>query len=115
MRIHAAKAERRRHRRNYAEGELSPDQSFYFRGPESKLHLRAQNLITFQQLAEGVDDDTWLFHLRRQDYSRWFEDMIKDPDLAKAAAAIEQNPDLSAIDSRDQIKELIHSRYTAPA
>jgi len=115
VRIHAAKAERRRHRRNYAEGELSPDQSFYFRGPESKLHLRAQNLITFQQLAEGVDDDTWLFHLRRQDYSRWFEDMIKDPDLAKAAAAIEQNPDLSAIDSRDQIKELIHSRYTAPA
>lgn len=30
----------------------SPEQSFYFRGPESKLNLRAQNLRTFLQLAE---------------------------------------------------------------
>src|SRR5262249_9127012 len=61
--------ERLLHVRQYAEGELSPDQSFYFRGPESKLNLRAQNLKTFLQLAEGVDDDTWMFHLRKGDYS----------------------------------------------
>ncbi len=36
--------ERRRHRRKYAEGELGPDRSFYFRGPDGKLNLRAQNL-----------------------------------------------------------------------
>jgi hypothetical protein len=44
--------------RQYAQGEVSPNQSFYFRGPESKLHLRAQNLETFLQMADGVDDDT---------------------------------------------------------
>ncbi len=37
------RAERRRHRRKYAEGELRPDLCFYFRGPEGKLNLKAQN------------------------------------------------------------------------
>jgi hypothetical protein len=65
--------ERRRHIRQYAEGELSPQQSFYFRGPRSPLNLRAQNLKTFLQLAEGVDDSTWMYHLRKGDYSSWFK------------------------------------------
>src|SRR5262249_51802469 len=41
------RSERRRHRRKYAEGELPPDLSFFFRGPEGKLNLRAQNLSMF--------------------------------------------------------------------
>jgi hypothetical protein len=34
------------------------DKSFFFRGPDAALYLRAQNLSTFLQLAEGVDDAT---------------------------------------------------------
>ena len=49
--------------RKYAEGELPPDRSFYFRGPDGKLNLRAQNLALFLQIADGVDDETWLHHL----------------------------------------------------
>ena len=113
--VHASKAERRRHRRNYAEGELSPDQSFYFRGPELKLNLRAQNLVTFLQLAEGVDDETWLYHLSHSDYSHWFESVIKDSDLARAAKTVEHDGKLSASESRARIKDAIESRYTAPA
>jgi hydroxymethylpyrimidine pyrophosphatase-like HAD family hydrolase len=112
---HVAKAERRRHRRNYAEGELPDDRSFYFRGPQSRLRLRAHNLMIFLQIAEGVDDDTWLFHLRRGDYSRWFEEMIKDPDLAKVAFSVEKNRALSAQGSRQQIREAVESRYTKAA
>ena len=63
-----AQMERRRHIRKYAEGELPPDRSFYFRGPDRKLNLRAQNLILFVQLAEGVDDETWCFHWKNGDY-----------------------------------------------
>src|ERR1043166_650106 len=51
----------RRHRRKYAQGELGPDNSFYFRGPENRLNLRAQNLEVFLDLAQGVDDDTWMY------------------------------------------------------
>jgi hypothetical protein len=67
-----SQTKRRRHHRRYAEGELGPDRSFYFCGPENKLNLRAQNFILFQQLAEGVNDATWLHYLRHTDYSRWF-------------------------------------------
>src|SRR5215216_5378771 len=49
--------EHQRHIRKYAEGKLSDDDAFYFRGPQGKLNLRAQNLKTFIQLTEGVDDE----------------------------------------------------------
>jgi hypothetical protein len=109
------KAERRRHVRRYAEGEMSPEQSFYFHGPQSKLNLRAQNLNTFLELAEGVDDDTWMFHLRRGDYSQWFRDIIKDEPLAQDAAGVEEDEAATARDSRDKIKAAIETRYTAAA
>ena len=110
-----AKAERRRHRRNYAQGELSPEQSFYFRGPEGKLNLRAQNLMTFLQVGEGVDEETWLFHARRGDYSRWFETMIKDEELAAAAREIENDGAAGVSESRKKLRAAVESRYTAPA
>jgi hypothetical protein len=113
--IHPPEGERRRHLRKYAEGELGEDKSFYFRGPENKLNLRAHNLIIFVQMAEGVDADTWVHHLRRGDYSRWFEEAIKDPGLAEEARAIEQHEELDAAASRERITELITQRYTAPA
>jgi hydroxymethylpyrimidine pyrophosphatase-like HAD family hydrolase len=110
-----ARQDRRRHLKQYAEGELSPQQSFYFRGPENKLNLRAQNLVTFLQLADGVDDDTWSHHLKKGDYSRWFREFLKDDDLARQTAAIESTAGLPAKDSRERIKSLVQERYTAPA
>jgi hypothetical protein len=71
MRVIPSRLDRRRHSRKYAEGDVSPNRSFYFRGPDGRLNLRAQNLILFLQLAEGIDDATWMYHLRRGDYARW--------------------------------------------
>jgi len=105
----------KRHTRKYAEGELGADHSFYFRGPNSELNLRAQNLILFTQIAEGVDDRTWEHHLKAADYSKWFRDIIKDQELAEVAAAVEKNDSLNAAESRKQIKEAITRRYTAPS
>jgi len=110
-----AKAERRRHKRNYAQGELSPEQSFYFRGPEGKLNLRAQNLMTFLQVGEGVDEETWLFHARSGDYSRWFAAMIKDEELAATAREIERNGAQRVAESRKKLRAAVETRYTAPA
>jgi hydroxymethylpyrimidine pyrophosphatase-like HAD family hydrolase/energy-coupling factor transporter ATP-binding protein EcfA2 len=110
-----ASSDRRRHRRKYAEGELGEDRSFYFRGPDGRLNLRAQNLELFTQLAEGVDDGTWLYHLRQRDVSKWFREVIKDASLADEAAAVEANEGLSAADSRARIRDVIQRRYTTPA
>jgi hypothetical protein len=103
--------QRRRHSRKYAEGNLGEDKSFYFRGPEGKLNLRAQNLMLFMQLAAGVDDDTWLYHLRQGDYTCWFRESIKDEELADVAAQVEQQQ-LDATASRATIAAAIEERYT---
>lgn len=108
------KAERKRHRRKYAEGELEPERNFYFKGSQGKLNLRAQNLNTFTQLAAGVDDDTWLHHLHQHDYSTWISTAIKDPDLAAAIRQIEADKSLTPQQSRQAITKAIEEKYTAP-
>jgi hypothetical protein len=99
----------------YAAGDLGEDKSFYFRGPDGRLHLRAQNLTLFLQLADGVDEATWMHHLRRGDYSRWFRDAIKDEALALEAADVERERTLDATASRARIRAAVERRYTAPA
>lgn len=110
-----SRGERKRHVRKYTEGELPPDRSFYFTGREGKLNLRAQNLTLFLQVADGVDDDTWLHHLRGGDYSHWLREAIKDEDLASEVAKIERAPRPSPRETRSQIRAAIEERYTAPA
>jgi HAD superfamily hydrolase (TIGR01484 family) len=108
------RAERRRHERKYAAGDLG-DKSFYFRGPKGELNLRAGNLALFLQMAAGVDDATWTHHLRRHDYSGWLRDSIKNEELARAVLAIEADRQLSAAASRARIRAAIEQVYTLPA
>ena len=110
LRLVPGKAQHRRHRRKYAAGDLA-DEAFIFRGPDNKLKLRAQNLSIFLQMAEGVDDDTWLHHLGQRDYSKWFRSVIKDHALAEEAEQIERG---GGRESRKRIQEAIEKRYTLP-
>jgi hydroxymethylpyrimidine pyrophosphatase-like HAD family hydrolase len=113
MKLRSGRAERIRHLRKYAEGNMRND-SFYFRGPAGRHNLKAQNLVIFSQIAEGIDEETWLFHLRRGDYSRWFRYAVKDAYLADQTERIEQREDLRTGESRDLIRSFIEARYTLP-
>lgn len=106
---------RKRHTRKYAEGNLGKDLSFYFRGPDDALNLRAQNLMVFLEIARGIDDRSWMYHLRRGDYSAWFRHVIKNDELAEKAAEVEADESLDADKSRRRIAEEVSRRYTAPA
>ncbi|MEX3764720.1 HAD hydrolase family protein [Paraburkholderia phenoliruptrix] len=114
IRLEPGSKHRLRHRRKYAEGLLIPERSFYFRGPEHALNLRAHNLVLFVEIAEGVDAGTWQYHRERGDYSRWFETEIGDPDLAAQARQIEQDASLDAAASLARIKAAVQERYTQP-
>src|SRR5262249_16785075 len=114
VRVAPSRSERRRHSRKYAEGVLPPDRSLYFRGPDDRLNLRAQNLILFVQMGEGVEEERWMHHLRHGDYSKWFLETIKDEGLADEAAGIEQRPDVSPAESRELIRQAVERRYTIP-
>jgi len=109
------RGERRRHVRKYAHGDVGEDKSFYFRGADGRLHLRAQNLMLFVQISEGVDDETWLHHLRRRDYSRWLREAIKDENLASEVATVEADAELPPAESRARVRQAIERRYTTPA
>jgi hypothetical protein len=115
VKVLPSRGQRRRHKRKYAEGDLGPGRSFYFQGPEKKLNLQAQNLMMFMQLADGVDDDTWNFHLREGDYSQWFREIVKDETLAAEAARVAGLTEISPAESRRLIKAAINERYTAPS
>ncbi len=116
VRCRAMKSEREhiRHRRKYAEGQLPPERSFYFTGPEGALHLRAQNLILFCQIAEGIDDKTWMHHLHNGDYSQWFMKIIKDDTLAVETNRIASQIELDASDSKSLVLNAIKRDYTLP-
>jgi hydroxymethylpyrimidine pyrophosphatase-like HAD family hydrolase len=114
-RIVAPKSLHRRHVRKYMQGELAPEESFYFRGRDGKLKLRAQNLEMFLRLSEGIDDDTWEFHRARNDYSQWFRNNLNDPDLAAAVEKIENSTSRNVEKSKDAVRREIERRYTAPA
>ena len=112
--LQRTRSDHRRHSRKYAEGELASDRSFYFVGPEGKLKLRAQNLMVFLQMGDGVDDGTWLHHLARHDFSTWIEHEIKDPELAAEVHTIEatlSDPQLS----RRAVRAAVERLYTLPA
>ena len=64
--------------------------------------------MLFNQIAEGVDDETWLT------ISRWFREAIKDDALADEVARVEKQRTGPA-ESRTAIKAGIEERYTAPA
>jgi hypothetical protein len=114
LNVQESRQERRRHQRKYAVGELGPDKSFYFRGPTGSLNLRAHNLALFLQMADGVDPETWSFHLERNDYSTWLRDAVKDTELASEVEAIERLA-AQADESRALVRKAIDRRYTLPA
>jgi hydroxymethylpyrimidine pyrophosphatase-like HAD family hydrolase len=109
------RSERHRHLRKYATGALGEDKSFYFRGPRDALNLRAHNLALFLQIADGVDDQTWLHHLGRHDYSRWLREAIKNPELAATVFAIEARHAADARTTRKEVRDAIQKVYTLPA
>jgi len=110
FKVVAGDADRRHPPRPSAEDGLDAGRSFYFRGPRQRLNLRAQSLALFNQLADGVDDETWLFHLRRGDYSRWMRAEIKDEALAAEIAGIEESPRAAPADSRAAVRAAIERR-----
>lgn len=109
------KGEHQRHRHGYLEGNMDAEHRFYFRGPKGELNLPAQNLRMFMQLGEGVDDETWLYHLRAGDYDQWFREIIKDENLADRTEKLHSNGDVSAAESREKIFELIRQTYEKEA
>ncbi len=84
--------------------------SFIFTGIENKLHLVAPNLMMFKHIAEGIDAGSWLFHLRRKDFSNWFRNKVHDENLARISEEGENMDDAEL--SKKLILDYIGENYT---
>lgn len=104
-------ADRQRHLHSHWAGEMDADLQFVFRGSESKLQLATPNLKQFIQVGLGVDDETWNYHLRRRDYSRWLRDVIKIDELADNVEDIERGTETDAKRSRKLVFDRIQERF----
>jgi len=113
FRVARRETNHKRHVKKYATGKLPPERSFRFRGPDGALDLVAHNLETFTMLAKGVDDRTWLHHLRSGDIARWLAEEIKDPELAAEVRTLEGLDDAEG--TRRAVLEAIGRRYTPVA
>lgn len=101
----------RRHVRKYAAGDLRQN-SFFFRGPDDRLNLRAYNVTVFAEMARGVDLGTWTYHLKRGDYVTWLRECVKDPGLSEEVAELIAQGGQPE-DVREEVLNLVQSRYTA--
>jgi HAD superfamily hydrolase (TIGR01484 family) len=115
IKIEAPRQDHRRHQRKYAIGDVGEWHSFYFRGPDKAINLRARNVLQFLEVAQQVDDAAWEYHLRAKDYSEWFRHVIRDEELAGEVGEIERNLKLTPQQSRECIKVAVYRRYTATA
>ena len=104
-----------RHQRMLLDGDMAEDLRFYFRGPDNELNLAAQNLRMFIQMGEGVDDKTWLYHLQRGDYAKWFRDVLHDEELSAVATRLQQTGDDTAEKSRNELARFILEKYETAA
>lgn len=100
-----------RHQHSNYEGELDESLQFVFRGPELKLNLPTPNLKQFVKTANGVDDETWTFHLRRHDFSVWMREVVKDWKLSEEVEDVERTQGLSPKRSRELIIHHIEKRF----
>ena len=105
----------RRHQRKYVEGVIDPAHRFFFRPPDGGRVLEAANLIQFAQLAAEVDDATWLHHLVRGDFARWFREVVHDEALAAEADRGGALARAAIDESRALIIRAIHACCTLPA
>lgn len=115
VRMIPTREKHRRHQRKYAQGTIDPAHSFYFRRADGASPSVASNLQQFLELAEAIDDETWLYHLNRGDFSQWFGEVIRNPELAMEARRGEALLASASAESLAIIRRAIKSRYTLPA
>ncbi len=95
------RTERARHLRKYAAGNLGPERSFYFRGPEGKLNLKASKPVHLPATGRRRGRrDVGISPREQGDFSKWAAEQIKDKQLAADLAEVEANKKAGPKDTR---------------
>jgi ABC-type dipeptide/oligopeptide/nickel transport system ATPase component len=111
LRSEAPRQVHNRHAGKYATGDVGEWHSFYFRGPDDSVNLRARNLAEFVSISRTLNDGIWNYHLQRGDYAEWFRHVIKDDVLTEEAQAARADTTLGIGEARSRLIDAIGRRY----
>jgi hydroxymethylpyrimidine pyrophosphatase-like HAD family hydrolase len=103
-----------RHWHKYLSSQLPPGKRFYFRTAHGPTGAAAGNLVEFHHEIERADAAVLEHHLAGGDFARWLGSAIRDPVMAEAIRAVEEEvhrrriiPELA----RQRILTAIEERY----
>lgn len=96
-----------RHSGKYVAGDVGPWHAFRF----PSLGVSASNLTEFQSYSTQLKDPALDGHLKAEDFSNWFRQVIRDDVLANRTHAIETDATLTPTSALEQISQLVRSRY----
>jgi hydroxymethylpyrimidine pyrophosphatase-like HAD family hydrolase len=105
-----------RHRHKYVAGMLPPHMRFRFYAAEGRdTGAVAGNLAEFHRELARCHDDVLRHHAGRHDFSRWFDHVFTDEDLATAVRRIEDEVEIRGDpnESREALLLEIETRYLA--
>lgn len=104
-----------RHRTKYLEMPVADAHAFVFTA-NGRILSRARTLRTFMGLLAALNMETVEGHLRRRDFSRWFDDVFRDRPLATYVRQLETRVGNEPVgDIAEAISQAIRSRYEAAA
>ena len=66
------------------------------------------------ELGDGVDDDTWLFHLQRHEVSQWLREASRTTSWPTKSPRWKTDEADDADASRKEMRKLIEAVYTLP-
>ena len=79
-----------RHWHKYLEGRLPPHRHFYFRDERGLTGHTACNVPEFMAVVRHAGTDVLRHHAGGGDFSRWLEDLFRNPAVARALRAAEE-------------------------
>ena len=105
-----------RHWHKYLSSEMPAGKRFYFRSAHGPTGAVAGNLVEFHHEIERVEAAVLEHHLAGGDFARWLGSVVRDPVMAEAVRAVEQECRDRRIDcevARQRMLTAIEERYAA--
>lgn len=87
-----------RHWHKYTHAVLPEEEWFHFEWNTETIPI-ARNVTDFHELLRQAPPGVILFHAGRHDFSRWFRQIIRDPEIAEFLFTLEQQVDACSPDT----------------
>jgi hypothetical protein len=102
------------HATKYADTRLPEDKAFHFSSSDAVPAWVAHSVSEFHEAVQCVATESLRHHLVRGDFSRWANDILGDPQLARGLRKLERVTAAGVAPDRAEILAYVQSQYFIP-